>query len=156
MPRFVFQLDGVLRHRERVEQNCQRDVAVAQREMAQLESLLQALNRQVQASITDVRSNHLVGLLDMNYLAAHRRYMLGMHRKVIDLAQRMAAQQQKLDTVRRALAEASRQKKIIEKLRERRREQWVASLDRREAVDLDEISTQLSHRDLAAGAEGLQ
>lgn len=155
MAQFCFQLEGVLQHRERLEKDRQRDLAVAQAEMVRLDGELQTLNRDVQQSTADVRDHHLVGRLDMTYLAAHRRYMLGMQRKVLALAQKIAAQQQVVDAARRALAEASKQKKILEKLKEKQHRRWTEDLARREAGALDELTTQLSFRQLAE-AEGTQ
>jgi flagellar FliJ protein len=154
MARFVFQLEGVLRHRERLEKERQRDLAVAQAEMMRLEGELKTLNLQVRQSTTDVRENHLVGRLDMGYLAAHRRYMLGMQRKALALAQRMAAQQRLVEEAQKALMEASKQRKIMEKLKERRQRNWAVAMALREAGALDELTTQMSHRDLTARAEG--
>jgi flagellar FliJ protein len=154
MAQFVFQLEGVLRHRERLEKERQRDLAIAQAEMMRLEGELTALNQQVRQSTTDVRENHLVGRLDMGYLAAHRRYMLGMQRKALALAQRMAAQQRQVEEAQKALMEASKQRKIMEKLKERRQRNWAAAMAFREAGALDELTTQMSYRDLTARAEG--
>jgi len=148
MARFVFQLEGVLRHRERIEQNRQRELAVVQAEMTRLERELAAMNDDLQRSTAEVRDHHLVGRLDMQYLAAHRRYMLGMQRKVIALAETMGQQKQRVEQARAALAEASKQKKILEKLRERQHQQWAAGLARAEANALDELSTQMSFREL--------
>lgn len=154
MSQFRFQLEGVLEHRERIEKDRQRELATAQAEMVRLDGELQGLNRDILQSTADVRDHHLVGRLDMNYLAAHRRYMIGMQRRVLAAAQRIAAQQQLVDTARRALAEASKQKKILEKLRENQHQRWSETLARREAGALDELTTQLSFRQLA-DVEGL-
>ena len=154
MARFVFQLEGVLRHRERIEQDRQRALAVVLAEMTRLDRELQAMNQELQQSTADVRDHHLVGRLDMQYLAAHRRYMLGMQRKVIALAEKMGEQKVLVDRARESLAEASKQKKIIEKLRERQYQQWRAAQERREANALDELTTQMSYRAIES-AEGL-
>lgn len=153
MARFTFQLQGVLQHRERVEQERQRELSLVQAEMIRLESELGALNQDVQQSTADVRDHHMVGRLDMAYLAAHRRYMLGMQRKVLAVAQKMGQQQVLVDKARDALAEASKQKKILEKLKERHFQRWAAEQARREANDLDELTTQLSFRGIRS-AEG--
>lgn len=153
MARFVFQLEGVLRHRERTEKERQRDLAVAQAEMMRLEGELTGLNQQVRQSTADVRDNHLVGRLDMGYLAAHRRYMLGMRRKALELAQKMAAQQRQVDDARQALAEASKQRKVMEKLKERQQQRWAAAMTLREDRALDELATQMSYRETARQAE---
>jgi flagellar export protein FliJ len=150
---FKFKLQGVLEHRERIEKDRQRDLAAAQAEMVRLDGQLQLLNRDVQQSTADVRDHHLVGRLDMGYLAAHRRYMLGMRRKVLEVAQKISAQQQLVDAARHALAEASMRKKIIEKLREKQHRQWLENLARKEGAAMDELTTQLSFRQLAE-AEG--
>ena len=56
----------------------------------------------------------------------HRVPMLEQILKQLDveLAQRMAAQQQVVDAARRALAEAAKQRKIMDKLKERQHDRW--------------------------------
>ena len=130
MARFIFKLETVLRHRERIEQDRQRELAVLQAELSRLQSAVRGIEDEMQKSTADVRDNHLVGRLNMAYLAAHRRYMLGLQRKGIDLVETMNAQQRKVDEARAALGEASKQKKILEKLRERQLSQWTAHLAR--------------------------
>jgi len=153
MARFIFQLEAVLRHRQRIERDRQGDLAVAQKEMVRLEADLRAIDHEVKQATADVRDNRLTGRLDLNYLAAHRRYMLGMQRKVMALAQKMAAQQKLVEDARRALADASKQKKVMEKLEERQFQRWLAALALREAGELDELTTQLSFRSLAEQRE---
>lgn len=154
MARFVFQLDGVLRHRERIEKDRMRDLALARTQMVRLEEELKALNGQVQQNTAEVRDHHLVGRLDLSYLAAHRRYMLGMQRKALELAQKMGAQKRQVEEAQKALLEASKQKKILEKLKERQQQRWAADQALREAHALDELTTQLSYRNLASEDAG--
>lgn len=153
MARFIFELESVLRHRQRIERDRRGDLAVAQKEMVRLEGDLRAIDHEVKQATADVRDNRLIGRLDLNYLAAHRRYMLGMQRKVMALAQKMAAQQKLVDDARRALADASKLKKVMEKLRERQFRRWSASVALRESAELDEHTTQLSFRSLAEPRE---
>ena len=105
MPKFVFQLEGVLRQRKSVEEQRQRELGAAQAEMARMEAELRALDDTTQGVSEDVRNNRLTGKLDMAFLAAHRRYVLAMQRKALLLAQRMAAQQQLVDAARGKLAD---------------------------------------------------
>jgi flagellar FliJ protein len=145
MATFHFKLSPVLKHRQLIEHEKQRTYALALARLKELQDDLSSLNQSIQTSNTDVRDNHLVGRLNMAYLAAHRRYMLGLQRKGMDLVETMNAQQLKVDEARAALAEASRQKKILEKLRERQHAQWTADLARAEAGAADELATQMSH-----------
>ncbi len=150
MTKFVFQLDGVLRHREHIEREKQRDVSIHQTAMARLQDELRDLDAAVQNNVQDLKNNHLTGRLDMTFLAAHRRYALAMQRKAMGVAQAMAAEQRKLEAAQKALLEASKQRKTMEKLRDRQRERWAMDLARREAAEMDEIGMQLSAPGLRA------
>ena len=145
MPKFVFQLDGVLRQRKHLEQQRQRELAAVQSQMAQFQQELKALNEQAQGATADLRQNHLTGRLDMNFLAAHRRFMLATQRRALTLMQRMALVQRQVEEAQRNLADAAKQRKVIEKLREKHRERWVAALSKRELSEQDEIGMQLSY-----------
>lgn len=153
MPKFVFPLEAVLRHRTRAEQERQRELAVAQAEMSRLQDELKALNEAMQSSSADMKANHLTGSLDVNFLAAHRRYTVAMQRKGLTTVQDMARQRRKVDEAQRLLNEAAKERKIMEKLRERQHERWAAEVGRKEAAGLDEVGMQLAYRNHAATAD---
>ena len=144
MPKFVFQLDAVLRHRKMIEEQRQRELGAVQTVMAAMEAELRSIDEAAKGVSDDVRSNRLTGTLDMTFLAAHRRYLLAMQRKAVALAQRMAQQQQLVDAARRQLAEAAKQRKIIEKLKERQHERWKSEQSRKELEQLGEVNMQLA------------
>lgn len=143
MPKFRFQLDGVLKKRRHFEQQRQRELAIRIRHLVECQSDLARLNDTVKQTNDDVRQHHLTGVLDMSFLAAHRRFMLAMQRQATSIAQKIVAAQQQVDVARGALAEAAKARKAIEKLREKRFEQWRDELSRKEATELDEVSAQI-------------
>jgi flagellar FliJ protein len=142
--KFVFKLEGVLRQRVYAERECQRALAALRQQMSDLQEQLRMLNGSVQSANEDVRANHLTGKLDMNFLAAHRRYLVAVQRQGMELAQRMALLQRQVDTAQQALAEAAMQRKVIEKLREKQLERWKSEESRKEMAALDEVAMQLS------------
>src|SRR5215212_759276 len=144
MPKFVFQLDAVLRHRKMLEDQRMRELGAAQGVLAKMEAELRAMDDTTRGVTSDLRDNRLTGQLDMAFLAAHRRYVLAMQRKAVELAQRMAAQQQVVDAARRALAEAAKQRKIMDKLKERQHERWKSEQSRKELEQLAEVNMQLA------------
>lgn len=148
MPKFVFQLDGVLRQRTHVEQQRKRELAAVQTQMAALDAELRALDASVRAAEDDLRQNRLVGRIDLAFLAAHRRYAFAMQRKAMGVAQKMAGVQVQLDKAQRNLAEAAKQKKILGKLRERRFARWREEIERRDLVEMDEIAMRLGHGEI--------
>lgn len=145
MPKFVFQLDGVLRQRKYVEQQKQRVYAERQALLTQMEIELRQLNEQVQVTNEQVRQNHLTGTLDMGFLAAHRRFLIAMQRQALGLVQKMAQAKQRVEEARLELAEAAKHRKVIEKLREKHFDRWRAALKNRELTEQDEIGMQLSY-----------
>jgi len=145
MPKFVFQLEGALRQRTQLERMKQRELAVQMAEMNRLTEQLRQLDATVQTATADVRTNRLTGVLDMAFLAGHRRFMIATQRQSMALVQKMALQQRQVDEARAAVAEAAKQRKIIEKLREKQFERWKAELSKKELAEQDEISMQLSY-----------
>jgi flagellar export protein FliJ len=87
----------------------------------------------------------------MNFLAAHRRYLIAMQRQALSVVQKMAQQQHRVEESRKELAEAAKQRKVIEKLREKHFERWRAALKHRELTEQDEIGMQLSYWNIADG-----
>lgn len=148
MAKFDFKLEGVLRHRTNIERERQRDLALVHAQLQQFENQLRELDREVQTASGDLRENRLVGRLDLNYLAAHRRFVAAMQKKGMGLVQRMAIVQKQVDEARRALAQAAVQRKAIEKLRERQHQRWQEEQSRWDAEEMDEIGMQLTCRRL--------
>jgi flagellar FliJ protein len=143
MPQFKFKLKSVLRHREIIEQSKQRDYAIALAKVKELEDQLAALNSSMQTTNDDIRENHLVGRLDVSFITAHRRFLMGMQRKAIEVVAAIAAAQKQADVARVALAEAAKQRKILEKLRDTQRDRWREELSRKEMIAADESAMQL-------------
>jgi flagellar FliJ protein len=146
MAKFKFKLQGVLRQREHAEQEKMRALAVCLKQEADCKLEISRLNDSVEKSNDDMRANHLIGVLDMSFITAHRRFMIAMHRQAASLAQKLANAQQRVIEARLALAEAAKQRKVLEKLRDKRHEQWKAEIAAKEARDLDEIGMQLAYQ----------
>ena len=152
MPKFVFRLHAVLRHRKAVEQERQRDLAAAAARFRDVEDELKSLEHSMRQTNDDVRQNHLTGRLDVAFIAAHRRFLLGMQRKAIEVAGRMAAAQKDVDAARAALAEAGKQRMVLEKLSEKQQARWREDLERKELAHQDEVGMQISVQRMMAAA----
>ena len=148
MPRFKFQLEGVLEHRKNIEEEKQRALAGVLAEMQRLKNELVELDQVARGAVTDLRENRLTGHLDMSFLAAHRRFTGSVQRKAVAIAQKMALVQRQIDEARAALGAAAKDRKIIEKLRERQLERWQGQQHRQEMDELDDIGMQLAFRQL--------
>src|SRR5688500_2457517 len=143
MPKFHFPLEGVLRHRTNLERDRMRALGEAQHAAQLLQNELQSLDQSLQLSTNDLRANHLTGRIDLNYLAAHRRFVASVQRKATGLIQRLALARRRVDEARSALAEVAKQRKIIEKLREKQESRWRSDLARKELAETDEVAMQM-------------
>jgi flagellar protein FliJ len=149
MAKFVFKLSGLLRQREKIQKQCMREVAAIQAKLTALETELRAVDDTVRSADRDLRENRLVGAIDLAFLSAHRRFSLAMQRKALEIAQQMVQVQRQVDEAKQKLIEASKQKRIIEKLREQQLQRWREAQAQQETKELDEISMQLSIREMA-------
>jgi flagellar export protein FliJ len=112
--------------------------------MVRLQGELKALNDSIRDSAADLKDNRLTGPIDVAFLAAHRRYSVAMQRRGMQLVQDMARQQRRVDDAQRGLAEAARERKVMEKLREKQYERWREERARKEMAEGDEVAMRLS------------
>ena len=145
MAQFRFKLDAVLKHRTAIEREKQRLYALALAAFKELEDQLKALNQTMQTSNDDIRQNRLVGRLDIGFITAHRRFLLGMQRKAMELVAAMNKAQQEVDRTRQAMAEAAKGRKVLEKLRETQKQRWQEEVSRKEMIAADEVAMQLTN-----------
>ena len=148
MSKFVFRLEPVLKQRKREEQEKQRELAVRELVVVNLQVELKRLDDTLRGASQDLRQNHLTGPIDMSFLVAHRRFLLSMQRQGAGVLQKIAAAQAHVDDARRKLAEAAKQRKVIERLRERHLLRWREDQARREQAEMDEIGTQIGYANL--------
>jgi flagellar FliJ protein len=145
MAQFRFKLEAVLKHRTAIEREKQRLYALALAAFKELEDQLKALNQTMQTANDDIRQNRLVGRLDVAFITAHRRFLLGMQRKAMELVAAMNKAQQEVDRTRQAMAEAAKARKVLEKLRETQKQRWQEEVSRKEMIAADEVAMQLSN-----------
>lgn len=153
MAQFKFNLQTVLRQRELIEQERQRALAHVQRVYNDMEAELRRMDEVARGATQDLRDNHLIGSISVEYLAAHRRFSLGMQRKAVAHAARMAEVKKQVDAARAALIEAAKDRKAMEKLRDRRLEDWTEDQNRREAAATDEVAQQIGVRMIRSAPE---
>ena len=153
MAKFEFQLEAVLKHRKNREQERQRALAVVQGELTKLQNDLMALDQSVKAANEDMRQNHLTGRLDLGFMAAHRRFLVATQQRAGEVIAKMTAARRQVEAARRELAAAAKDRKVIEKLKERQHGRRAAEIDRKETAEMDEIGMQLAFANLAEGGE---
>jgi flagellar protein FliJ len=148
MARFKFRLEPLLVARRREERDCQRALAACRAVVVDIELQIAVANTQIRESMDRVRAMHLSGKLDLSFVAAHRRFVAAMQRRGIAWAQKLVEAQAKVAEAQAKLVEAAKRRKAIEKLRERHLQRWQLEQERRQNLELDEISMRIAFENL--------
>jgi flagellar FliJ protein len=139
MRRFVFKLESVLEQRRHAERQRQRDVAQFQRQILQIDAQIKEVALAEQSSSVRLR-----GRLDPRTLAIHVRFSQVMRQKLSTLRSQLDGAKNDLNAAQAALVEASKQRKVLEKLEERRRASWITEQAKHETEAMDDLAQRLA------------
>jgi flagellar protein FliJ len=136
MKRFRFTLQPVLDQRKRVEDEKQVVVAARKRELDQAEAELTRLNEEFRMHTTALSAGH--ARYETRELQGTYAHLAFLDRCIVAQIRVVAERRVALDRARNDLLAASREKKVVEKLKERRREAFVLEEQRIEQNELDD------------------
>lgn len=162
MPRrFQFPLQTLLRVRQQGERDAQRKLAAQRAVLARFDQLDEAAHEQIRTQQAALLSAQ--GQTDLNLaLASRGRAWIAQLRRELTLRQLQRQQElATLATLQEQLRVARQQAKVLEKLRERRHDEWHAAHRRAEQNESDELARQLlifrqAASDDAAGPERVE
>lgn len=150
--KFTFQLQPVLEHRKRIEDQKQQTVAMRQRIWDEARRELDRLNDEFRSNSRELRERHReLGVEDLRLRYAHLQFL----DRTIDAQIKVLAERQvALDRARKDLIAASKNRKVVDKLKERRRSAYTAEELRVEQIELDDGNARMEGR-LQRNAGGL-
>jgi flagellar FliJ protein len=143
---FKFRLDPLLRIRKHAEEDRKGALAQVQGKLNEQTARARRYDAMISQEHHALRDGLLVGTLDPRRLAHHRRYVNSMMRGLVQTLCERAGTQKEADKARAKLIEAVKQRKVLEKLRERRQADWRSQQDRVERSVLDEMGLASSRR----------
>ena len=147
--RFTFRLETVLRLRRRTFEEAQRVVATRLRAVGREQAMVEATGVQVREQTAQRRSVQTARRLDVGAVRGHRAYVMFLHRRIGEGEQRIRQHEEKLESERAAMIQASVAVKALEKLKERRRARHLEEVKRQEAAEHNEIALQMHRRSVA-------
>ena len=139
--RFRFRFETMLKIRRQREDEQKRVVAEKVRQMTQTREQIEALARQIQEETDAIRVSQATGAIDIQQVMRHRHWIGHLHKGVLDAQGRLRFLEARLAQERAVLTEAVKQRRILEKLKER---QWQRHRDqeqRTETRESDELAT---------------
>jgi flagellar FliJ protein len=149
-PKFIFRLEPLLDIRKQAEKDKQLAMAKVQQRINALIKAIQDAQAIIAGQNKQLAAEKLTGTLDLAYIAHQKRYVHTLNVHIAQNLQKIQGEQQNLAAARKELLEASRERKIIEKLREKQHQRWLADQARIESAAIDEIGTQLALRHMSS------
>lgn len=149
MKKFVFTLQPVLDQRQRVEDEKQQVVAQRRRAVDDAEAELNRLNQEFRASSERLRTEHRA--LSSEDLRLHYAHLSFLDRTIVAQIAVVAERRVSLDRARADLLAASKERKVVEKLKDRRHEAHVAEAARLEQNALDDSNARRHGRSALGG-----
>lgn len=154
MARFVFKFEALLKHRQTVEDQRQRELAQHLRAQMILQSQLRTMQQTIRDSKQQLGQG-LVGKVDLSAISQFAGFSGHTSLRAQQIVVRLAEMQKDIDEARRNLLEAARHRKALELLRDRERDQWRREQQRREDLELDELANQrYARQQMMAGGVG--
>jgi flagellar FliJ protein len=151
MKRFRFALQPVLDQRQRIEDEKQMIVAAKRRSLDEAEAELQRLNEEFRENADVLRSRH--SELDTEELRLTYAHLQFLDRCIVSQIKVVAERRVALDRARAELLEASKERKAVEKLKERRREAHDTEAARLEQNEIDDGNARRYGRSVVGGSK---
>lgn len=146
MGRFRFALQPLLDQRERVERERQIEVAGLEAQRLALEASLTAAHRTGQEERAVWRQavgGHGEGVasasIDLNAARQQAYAVVAADARAREVAEELTTLLKSLGAARARLAQAAKDRRAMELLRDRRREEWLATINKKERDFLDEL-----------------
>ncbi|MBV8488942.1 MAG: flagellar export protein FliJ [Candidatus Eremiobacteraeota bacterium] len=137
MPKkFAFALQPVLEHRKRIEDEKKQTLALRQRAVDEAKRELERLNDEFRHHTSELRRRHRE--LRLEELRLHYAHLQFLDRTIEVQIRVVAERQAAAERARLELVEASKNRKVVDKLKDRRRAAFVAEELRVEQLELDD------------------
>jgi flagellar protein FliJ len=140
MKRFHYRLEPLLRIKSHHEKQRQKEHATALMQVLRQKEHLTEIEADRQTTIDHQRAIS-GGSVSAYRLQVATRYLLKLKRDTLTGEELLKGLERETERRRLRLLDATKEKKIFEKLKERQRDQFIAEFERAEMKELDEIAT---------------
>jgi flagellar FliJ protein len=145
MKKFKFRLEPLLKIKAHIEREKQKHLALAAQQVVAQETYLHELNRDRQAAQNEQRG-YLSGMLKPNLLLNYSRYFLKLKKNELTGSEILKVYRIEREKRRQDLLEATKQKKIYEKLKEHKKDSYQKEMETIIRKEQDDIASKMFHR----------
>ncbi len=145
MKKFKFRLEPVLRLRQQREDLKKCVVGELMTEIAQQQRLALEMSNTVAQQGDVLKDKFARGDIDLGWISYYQRFVSNMRGSIAQKIDNVGKIQQKLTAARVELAEAARQRRIIEKLKEKQQDRYNAEARCLETRQMNEMAENIFH-----------
>ena len=145
MQRFTFRLENVLRIRRKLEEGVQRDFSRALGMLLRVKAELEGAVSRLRVFIRENRLSEGETFTAFEIVAIDN-YIALVEREIKRLRAVEKGREEEVARVRRVLNDAKKARKVIENLKERKYERYLADLNREETIELDDVGQKIGLR----------
>ncbi len=139
MKKFKYRLEALLKVKEHIEKERQKEHSVALRQVYAQQQTLEQIDSQKRQTLTK-QSSAMTGKMSVAEMLIYSRYILKLKKDGVIGRELLKALRKTEREKRERLLEASRERKKYEKLRERKQEQFNETVRLQSAKENDEIA----------------
>jgi flagellar FliJ protein len=140
--RFHFGLERVRDLRAHTEEQAKEQFAASLNHLAHGEAMLRAAEHQLELARKEQGHGAQQGALSGRDLLAHQAFVERLERSRLDAIIEVQQRESKLVYDRQALARASQEREVLDKLKHRQKTAHLAEVERVERVELDDMAMQ--------------
>ncbi|PYG89821.1 flagellar FliJ protein [Ruminiclostridium sufflavum DSM 19573] len=140
MQKFAFRLESVLKLKVQMEDNAKNNLARSTKELERQKAYLEELNNVKNASVSSLSGEVDEGI-PVYRVRLYNNYLSLMKEKIINQKENVNVAQDNVDTNREGLIKAMQERKVIEKLKERKFEDYIKEQNKSEQIIIDELNS---------------
>ena len=144
---YRFNLQVLLDYRKRIEEGLQLECSQIQRELESEKEVLLSCHQE-KARYEEELAEKESREVNLQESVLYRDYLRGMRKKIEELKNRVATKKIELDTKQEELLAATKNRKVLEKVKEKHAKEFMHELDKRERRFVDEVGIRRYQRNI--------
>jgi flagellar protein FliJ len=140
MQKFGFRLESVLNLKSQLEDNAKNSLARATRELESQLDCLEGLKNVNEGSMNSLNAEVDVGI-PVYRIMVYNSYLSYLKNKIIDQKENVNIAEQDVDINRESLIKAMQERKILEKLKEKKYQEYQKEQNKVEQLLIDELNS---------------
>jgi len=139
MKKFQFKLEPALRHRKHLEDIKKKELAEIFRELREAQDFLRSLEEDFKKTQGNIEREESIKIIDIEKILLYESYLIYVKRLVEQTRIKIGEIEKKLDKKRLEFIKASKAKKVLERLKEKRYFEYMKDMETLEQKFIDEM-----------------